>query len=73
MAKREETDMRKIICVILAATALLLGGALPSHAWGGYHGYGHHGFGYGHHGFGYGYPLDFELFHSRFEGGRLEP
>lgn len=58
--------MKKIIGSILTALTLLLGSALPSHAWGGHHhGYsGHHGFGghyggspyrYGYRPFGYGY------------------
>lgn len=51
--------MKKVIGVMLTAMALLLGSALPGHAWGGYgghHGYGHHGYGYGGYGYGgYGY------------------
>lgn len=59
--------MKNAACAIVAAMALLLGGALPAQAWGGYGGHygygGHHGYG-GHRGYGfsrgfgghYGYP-----------------
>lgn len=51
--------MKKVIGVTLAAMALLVGSALPGHAWGGgyggYHGYGHYGHGFGHYGHGYGH------------------